>query len=368
MDFGDLRKNTVLQTALAFWQPQAANAGQMLDILLEPLSGGDCSEVYLLQSKTGAFPPVCLKVARDSGRVPLPESPCLGQLRTEALSLRAMASVPVPDGHFVPEPLCWRQDKDVQVLLLEYMALCGPRPHSYVDSRGLAQLLHRLHFAPPSLRTGGLWNETSNRIFDLTEEQSAKLRAGQEKLLTGQWLGFFCNNFIGMTGQQNLPKTGFFRASEWPDFFDQFRLRPLLEACARKGLLGKREQGAGENLCRHLGELLPRLERASLLHGDLWSGNVLWWGERGDRKPKACPILIDPACYYGHHEVDLAMTKMFGGFSIDFYREYYSLQAADPGWEQRFEIYNLYHWLNHLLMFGHSYLGAVRRVLSPFSL
>ena len=97
----------------------------------------------------------------------------------------------------------------------------------------------------------------------------------------------------------------------------------------------------------------------SLLHGDLWSGNAM-----PDRKGK--PMLIDPAVYVGHHEADLAMTELFGGFPSTFYNAYYEIIPKESGYEDRRDIYNLYHLLNHLNLFGKSYLASVRRILRHY--
>jgi len=89
----------------------------------------------------------------------------------------------------------------------------------------------------------------------------------------------------------------------------------------------------------------------SLLHGDLWSGNIIS-GING-------PVFIDTSCYYGHSEADLALTYMFGGFSNDFYRSYEVYSPLESGSEQRKPIYMLYHYLNHLNIFGRSYHPGV---------
>jgi len=91
--------------------------------------------------------------------------------------------------------------------------------------------------------------------------------------------------------------------------------------------------------------------KPSLLHGDLWSGNVIC-GING-------PVFIDTSCYYGHSEADLALTYMFGGFSNDFYRSYEVYNPLESGYKQRKPIYMLYHYLNHLNIFGRSYHSGV---------
>jgi fructosamine-3-kinase len=93
-----------------------------------------------------------------------------------------------------------------------------------------------------------------------------------------------------------------------------------------------------------------------LLHGDLWGGNVI-----GDEKSN--PVLIDPAVYFGDREADLAFTQMFGGFSQSFYQAYQEIFPLEPDYQDRFEVYNIYHILNHLNLFGESYGYSLDSVL-----
>jgi fructosamine-3-kinase len=102
--------------------------------------------------------------------------------------------------------------------------------------------------------------------------------------------------------------------------------------------------------------VLPDRPEASLVHGDLWGGNFLV-AETG------AAALVDPAVYFGHRETDLAMTELFGGFDERFYGAYREEWSLEPGYEERREIYNLYHLLNHLNHFGGGYAGAVGRAL-----
>ena len=106
-------------------------------------------------------------------------------------------------------------------------------------------------------------------------------------------------------------------------------------------------------------ELLVEPEQPSLLHGDLWSGNVIT-GNDG----KAW--LIDPAVYVGHAEADLAMTELFGGFPPAFYDAYKEAAKLQPGYAKRRDLYNLYHLLNHLNMFGRSYYPSVMRIVNSY--
>ncbi len=100
-------------------------------------------------------------------------------------------------------------------------------------------------------------------------------------------------------------------------------------------------------------------EKPSLLHGDLWSGNVMCG-------PDGKAMLIDPACYVGHAEADLAMTELFGGFPPEFYDAYREARPLQPGYENRRDLYNLYQLLNHLNLFGPTYLGPVLSIVSEY--
>ena len=113
-----------------------------------------------------------------------------------------------------------------------------------------------------------------------------------------------------------------------------------------------------EELLNKLNLLIPD-QPASLLHGDLWSGNLIT-----DNQGK--PALIDPAVYFGWAEADLAMTDLFGRYPDAFYRAYEEINPLENGYRSRFPLYNLYHLLNHLNLFGRGYLPQIRQILSRF--
>jgi fructosamine-3-kinase len=161
--------------------------------------------------------------------------------------------------------------------------------------------------------------------------------------------GWHRSNTIGATPQENT------RCDDWVEFWQQYRLQYQLDLAAHNGASG-RLLSQGEKL---LG-LLPALfdghaPKASLLHGDLWSGNYAYT-QRGE------PTLFDPAVYYGDREADLAMTELFGGFSPDFYTAYNNAWPLDRGYPVRKTLYNLYHILNHFNMFGGGYARQAQRM------
>jgi fructosamine-3-kinase len=166
---------------------------------------------------------------------------------------------------------------------------------------------------------------------------------------TKQQHGWHRDNTIGPTPQHN-PWTG-----DWIDFFREHRLRFQLDLAARNGYTGEL-QSLGDRLQQRLPELFEGyVPVASLCHGDLWSGN---WGVAD-----GLPVIFDPAVYYGDRESDIAMTMLFGGFGRAFYRAYEESWPMVQGHERRLKLYQLYHVLNHLNLFGSGYLGQAMKLL-----
>ena len=135
--------------------------------------------------------------------------------------------------------------------------------------------------------------------------------------------------------------------TSWSFFFWEYRLLFQIKYALKNKLISHKEYTKLLLIKSKLKNLLSNSIKPSLLHGDLWSGNVIS-GING-------PVFIDTSCYYGHSEADLALTYMFGGFSNDFYRSYELHSPLESGSEQRKPIYMLYHYLNHLNIFGRSY-------------
>ena len=162
--------------------------------------------------------------------------------------------------------------------------------------------------------------------------------------------GFSADNHIGRLPQSNT------RHTDWPAFFRSQRLEPQVEMARKRGRWSAEWDALFERAVDRLDTHLPSRPPASLVHGDLWSGNVM-------TTASGSPALIDPATYYGHREVDLAMTDLFGGFDDAFKASYRSAWPLKPGYEQRATIYNLYHLINHLNHFGGAYAQQVRHAL-----
>ena len=157
--------------------------------------------------------------------------------------------------------------------------------------------------------------------------------------------GWIRNNYIGSLPQQNP------REQRWANFFARHRLAFQFDLALSSGLLVPRQVPAVNFMIQKIESLVPEV-RPALLHGDLWGGNYLISKDE-------TPYLIDPSVYYGHSEVDLAMSRLFGGFSSRFYDAYFEVSPAQPGIEDRISLYQLYYLLVHLNIFGRSYLASV---------
>jgi protein-ribulosamine 3-kinase len=178
--------------------------------------------------------------------------------------------------------------------------------------------------------------------------QAGRLLAATHRHTRGQY-GWVRDNTIGSTPQRNAPDT------DWARFWAERRLGPQIEIAARNGYGGPLQRAA-EALLARLPDLLGHSPAASLLHGDLWGGNLAF-----ARDGEA--VVFDPALYFGDREADLAMTELFGGFDSDFYAAYRAAWPLDSGYATRRDLYNLYHVLNHLNLFGGGYLRQAQDML-----
>ena len=153
--------------------------------------------------------------------------------------------------------------------------------------------------------------------------------------------GFHVDTYCGPTRQANgaLPS--------WPEFYARRRLLPLLDAIERERDVGSADRATFERIIAKLPELVPADAPPALIHGDLWSGNAL-----GSRRG---PALVDPACAYADREMELGMMTLFGGFSSRCFAAYAEAWPLPAGWRQRNALYQLYHVLNHFLLFGGHY-------------
>ena len=165
----------------------------------------------------------------------------------------------------------------------------------------------------------------------------------------GKHFGWRRDNYIGATPQPNP------ESRDWTAFFRDHRLGYQLDLAARNGH-ARTLQSGGERLMAGLDALIDHHPVPSLLHGDLWTGNAGYL-------PDGTPAVFDPAVYYGDREADLAMSELFGGFGRDFYAAYREAWPLDAGYGTRKTLYNLYHILNHVNLFGGGYLGQARGMI-----
>jgi fructosamine-3-kinase len=185
---------------------------------------------------------------------------------------------------------------------------------------------------------------------DSTEFGSEFARLHQTK---ADEFGLISDNYIGSLPQSNQ------RQSDWESFFSDERINPQLKMAVDSGKMDQTALKAWTRISSKLDELLPGTD-PSLVHGDFWSGNYMF-------DSKGCAVLIDPAVYYGHPEMDLAFSKMFGGFSTEFYKGYESVMPLEHGFDERVPIYNLYPLLVHVNLFGGHYISQANGVLKQFS-
>ena len=171
---------------------------------------------------------------------------------------------------------------------------------------------------------------------------------------TQERYGLDHDNFIGSTKQINTPE------ADALTFFREHRLRFQQKLARERGLLPVKTDKKMDQLCDQLDQQLDLSgERPALVHGDLWSGNTF-----PDNAGNSC--LVDPAVHFGLRETDLAMTELFGRLPQTFYDAYQEAFPKNPGYEERKPIYNLYHLLNHLNLFGGSYLASVESTVNTY--
>jgi fructosamine-3-kinase len=190
-------------------------------------------------------------------------------------------------------------------------------------------------------------------LADSAAERMLGQQLAQQHRYCAERFGWHKDNTIGSSPQRNLWN------DDWVEFLTEDRLAFQLELAANNGFTGEL-QVAGKALCKNLGQFFAGYwPEASLLHGDLWGGN--WAAADG------APVIFDPAVYYGDREADIAMTKLFGGFGASFYDAYEDAWPLAAGSEQRILLYQLYHVLNHLNLFGGSYLNRALGIIRALS-
>ena len=242
--------------------------------------------------------------------VKLNAAQCLPMFAAETDGLRELAAA---NTLRVPSPMCNGKDDVYSWLVLEHLPMPGSRDNA--DWKRLGRGLAMLH------------------------------RHGHELY------GWHRSNTIGSTEQVNTV------SANWTDFVREHRIGFQLKLAAQNGY-GGRLQARGERLLDQMSAFFREyVPEASLLHGDLWSGNI---GFLGDGEP----VIFDPAVYFGDRETDIAMSELFGGFDGTFYQAYQSEWPLDRGFHTRKHLYNLYHLLNHLNLFGQGYLAQCEATIN----
>ena len=170
---------------------------------------------------------------------------------------------------------------------------------------------------------------------------------------TNPYFGLDYDNYIGNIIQYNN------KQSSWIDFFVHQRLEKNLKLAFDKLSLDKSLISSFEKLFFRIANIFPNT-KPSLLHGDLWNGNFMCDVDYN-------PIIFDPAVYYGNREMDISMSKLFGGFDNLFYESYHSQFPLQDGWEDRVDLCNLYPLMVHLNIFGLSYLSSVKKIIKKYS-
>lgn len=231
-------------------------------------------------------------------------------------------------------PGMFRKEASGLAMLREVNALHIPQVIAEGEADEWAFLL--FEFIHSGSRNPHYWRDMGNGLATIHRVSSATFGLDED-------------NYIGTLPQSNR------QHQLWSDFFVQERLNPLIKRAFDHHFIGKKLELRFDNFISHIADFFPP-EPPALLHGDLWTGNQI---------PDASgnPCLIDPAVYFGHREADIAMSRLFGHFSIEFYHAYEDAFPMQHGWEERMDFYNLYPLLVHLNLFGTSYLPLIEDIL-----
>jgi fructosamine-3-kinase len=227
------------------------------------------------------------------------------------------------------------------------------------EIRGL-NLLGESPFRTPQVRGTGEFENWSYLIIECIENAGSDLdpilfgkNLAKMHQMTADSFGLDHDNFIGSMEQINK------KHINWSDFYTSQRLEPLVRKAYDKGHLNNNELQLFEVFYRKLKDLVPQ-EEPALLHGDLWQGNLI-------HDESSNPVLIDPAVYYGHREMDLSMLELFGNVSESTMDAYQQVFPLEKHWEERKDVHQLYPVLVHLLLFGESYLQSIQYTLKKYA-
>lgn len=262
----------------------------------QPLSGGDINDVYKVSSGVQYY------VIKLNSASQYPD-----MFEIEAKSLKLLSE---SNSFFVPEVIAHGHFEDRTYLIMTFISSGQNKNFSEEFAVALAKL-HR--------------NQSDEYGLDF-------------------------NNFIGRLPQSNLPNT-----TDAVEFYISLRLKPQFKLAYDKGFRFDNL----DNFYKNIEQIIPK-EKASLIHGDLWSGNYLITNNNE-------PCIYDPAVCYASREMDLAMMQLFGGFPQDIFRIYDEIYPLMPDWTFRVELWQLYYILVHVNLFGASYYSSAKRLLSKYS-
>ncbi len=193
----------------------------------------------------------------------------------------------------------------------------------------------------------------TSQVYKLDYWENLGLGLAALHLTSHTNFGLQNDNYIASIHQKNL------QTDNWLDFYIEQRLEPLIGKAYFDRLIPLEFLKKFQEIYPKLESIFP-VEKPALVHGDLWSGNVICTSD-------GQPCLIDPAVYFGHREMDLAFSRLFGGFDSRFYEAYESILPLEPNFENRMGLYNLYPLLVHLNLFGTAYLPGIERIISRFA-
>lgn len=234
-------------------------------------------------------------------------------------------------------------------------------PNMFEAERTGLKILSKSSFRVPKPVLSGIKDKEQFLILDWIREGNPNdnfwndfgICLAQMHTISNEKFGLDASNYIGSLKQSNKKR------ENWTDFYRDERLLPQMKLAEKSGLLSNRMKLGFDTLFNELHNIYPT-EKSSLLHGDLWSGNMMVDSE-------GFPTIFDPAVYFGHREMDLAMMALFGGFGHGWIESYNEIYSLEPGWQQRIPIGQLYPLMVHVNLFGGSYVRSVETILQKLT-